>query len=150
MNLVTGATGLVGSHVLLTLLQQGQSVVGMKRSTSNVKEVEEIFSFYTPNYKELYNKIIWREADLNDVLGFDELLKDVTTVYHCAALISLDDKDRDQLLKANKEGTANLVNACIINKIEAFKMLIRRASCIVISNPVTSWSLRLMAKRHPR
>ena len=120
MNLVTGATGLVGSHVLLTLLQQGQSVVAMKRSTSNVKEVEEIFSFYTPNYKELYNKIIWREADLNDVLGFDELLKDVTTVYHCAALISLDDKDRDQLLKANKEGTANLVNACIINKIEAF------------------------------
>ena len=120
MNLVTGATGLVGSHVLLTLLQQGQPVIAMKRHSSNIKEVEEVFSFYTPDYKELYKKIIWREADLNDVLGFDELLKDVTTVYHCAALISLHDNDKEQLLKANKEGTANLVNACITNKIGAF------------------------------
>lgn len=120
MNFVTGATGLVGSHLLLTLLQQGQSVIAMKRPSSNIKEVEEIFSYYTPDYKELYKKIIWREGDLNDVLGFDELLKDVTTVYHCAALISLRDKDRDYLLKANKEGTANLVNACINNKIQAF------------------------------
>jgi nucleoside-diphosphate-sugar epimerase len=120
MNLVTGATGLVGSHLLLKLLQQGEPVIAMKRSSSNLKEVEEVFSFYTPDYKTLFNKIIWREADLNDVLGFDELLKDVKTVYHCAALISLEDKDKAQLLKANKEGTANLVNACIYNKIEAF------------------------------
>lgn len=120
MNLVTGATGLVGSHLLLTLLQQGQPVIAMKRKSSNTKEIETLFSYYTPNYKELYNKIEWREGDLTDVLGFDELLKDVRTVYHCAALISLDDKDRNQLLKANKEGTANLVNACINNKIEAF------------------------------
>lgn len=120
MNLVTGATGLVGSHVLLTLLQQGQPVIAMKRSSSNIKEVEEVFSYYTPEYKSLFNKIIWREADLNDVLGFDELLKDVKTVYHCAAFISLQDKDKDQLLKANKEGTSNLVNACINNKMESF------------------------------
>lgn len=120
MNFVTGATGLVGSHLLLTLLQQGQSVIAMKRPSSNIKEVEEIFSYYTSDYKELYKKIIWREGDLTDVLGFDELLKDVKVVYHCAALISLDDKDKDALLRANKEGTANLVNACINNKIEAF------------------------------
>jgi nucleoside-diphosphate-sugar epimerase len=120
LNLVTGATGLVGSHLLLTLLQEGQSVIAMKRPSSNIKEVETLFSYYTSEYKELYKKIIWRESDLMDVLGFDELLKDVTTVYHCAALISLNDKDKDQLLKANKEGTANLVNACINNKIEAF------------------------------
>lgn len=120
MNLVTGGTGLVGSHLLLTLLRKGEPVIALKRSTSNIKEVEEIFSYYTPDYKELYNKIIWREADLSDVLGLDELLKDVKSVYHCAALISLDDKDKDRLLRANREGTANLVNACIYNKIEAF------------------------------
>lgn len=120
MNLVTGATGLVGSHLLLTLLQQGQPVVAMKRSSSNIKEVEELFSFYTPNYKELYNKIIWREGDLTDVVGLDELLKDVKIVYHCAALISLSDKDRTRLLTANREGTANLINACLAKKVEAF------------------------------
>jgi len=105
---------------LLTLLQQGQPVIAMKRKSSNIKEVEEIFSFYTSEYKALFNKIIWREADLNDVLGFDELLKDVKTVYHCAALISLVDKDKDALLKAKKEGNPSLVNACITNKIESF------------------------------
>jgi dihydroflavonol-4-reductase len=120
LNLVTGGTGLVGSHLLLTLLKKGQPVIALKRSSSNIQEVEKLFSYYTPDYKELYNKIIWREGDLNDVLGFDELLKDVTEVYHCAALISLDDKDKDHLLRANKEGTANLVNACINNKIGAF------------------------------
>jgi nucleoside-diphosphate-sugar epimerase len=120
MVLVTGGTGLVGSHLLLTLLKKGQPVIALKRSSSNIKEVEEVFSYYTSDYKELYNKIIWREGDLSDVLGFDELLKDVTVVYHCAALVSLDDKDKEYLLRANKEGTANLVNACINNKIEAF------------------------------
>ncbi len=120
MNLVTGATGLVGSHVLLALLQQGQSVIAMKRSTSDVKEVETVFSYYTSEYKELYKKIIWREADLNDALGFDELLKDVTTVYHCAALISLNNNNREQVMRSNVEGTANLVNACLLNKVQNF------------------------------
>jgi dihydroflavonol-4-reductase len=120
LNLVTGATGLVGSHVLLTLLQQGLPVIAMKRNTSDVKEVETIFSYYTSDHKELYKKIIWREADLNDALGFDELLRDVTTVYHCAALISLNSKNREQVMKSNVEGTANLVNACLLNKIQNF------------------------------
>ena len=120
MNLVTGATGLVGTHVLLTLLQQGKSVIAMKRNSSDVMEVERVFSYYNPDYKELYKKIVWREADLSDALGFDELLKNVTVVYHCAALVSLNDKDREKLLKANVEGTANLVNACLGAKIEGF------------------------------
>jgi len=120
LNLVTGATGLVGSHLLLTLLQQGKPVIAMKRSNSDIKEVETIFSYYTSDYKELYKKIIWREADLMDVMGLDELLKEVTTVYHCAALVSLNDKDKEQLLRSNRDGTAKLVNACLTNKIEAF------------------------------
>ena len=120
MNLVTGATGLVGSHLLLTLIQEGKPVVALKRHGSNTLEVETVFSYYVPNYKELFNKITWREADLQDVIGLDELLKDVTTVYHCAALISLNDKDKEQMLRINKNGTANLVNACLTNNIKEF------------------------------
>lgn len=120
MNLVTGATGLVGSHVLLTLLQQGKTVVATKRVNSDLDEVERVFSYYTPHYKELFQKIIWRDIDLMDVLGLDELLKDVKAVYHCAALVSLNNSDRNALLKINTEGTANIVNACIKNNIEAF------------------------------
>ncbi len=120
MNLVTGATGLVGSHVLLQLLQQGKPVIATKRDSSNISEVEKVFSYYTSDYKQLFSKIIWRNADFTDVLSLDELLKDVTAVYHCAALVSLNNSDRQQLIKINTEGTANLVNACLNNKIEAF------------------------------
>lgn len=132
MNLVTGATGLVGSHVLLQLLQQGKSVIATKRSSSNLSEVEKVFSYYTPEYKQLFSKIIWRDADFNDVLSLDELLKDVTAVYHCAALVSLNNSDRHQLLKTNTEGTANLVNACLNHKVEAFCFV---SSITTIQNP---------------
>jgi dihydroflavonol-4-reductase len=120
LNLVTGATGLVGSHLLLTLLQEGKPVVALKRPNSNIKEVKTVFSFYTTDHEELFNKVIWREADLQDVIGMDELLNDVTTVYHCAALISLNDKDKELMLRINKNGTANLVNACLNKGVKEF------------------------------
>jgi len=120
LNLVTGATGLVGTHVLLTLLQQGKKVVATKRATSNLAEVEKVFSYYTSDSKKLFSQIVWRDVDLNDVLSLDELLNEITAVYHCAALVSLNNSDRNELLKVNVEGTANLVNACIDKKIESF------------------------------
>lgn len=132
MNLVTGASGLLGTHVLFALLKQGKTVVATKRPTSDISEVERVFSYYASNYKELFKKIIWRDVDFNDVIGLDETLKDITCVYHCAALVSLNNGDRNQLLKTNTEGTANLVNACLNNKIEAFCFV---SSIAVLQNP---------------
>lgn len=132
MNLVTGATGLVGTHVLLTLLQQGKKVVATKRASSNLSEVEKVFSYYTNESKKLFDQIIWRDVDLNDVLGLDELLNDITSVYHCAALVSLNNSDRNQLLKINVEGTVNLVNACIQKKIDSFCFV---SSIATLQNP---------------
>lgn len=132
MNLVTGATGLVGTHVVLKLLLQGKTVVATKRNSSNLREIETVFSYYVPNAKELFNKIIWRDIDLNDVLSLDELLKDVTNVYHCAALVSLNNSDRQKLFQINAEGTANLVNACLTKKVDSFCFV---SSITTIQNP---------------
>lgn len=132
MNLVTGATGLVGSHVLLALLKQGKKVVATKRPTSDVSEVERVFSYYTPNSKELFSKIEWRDADLINVLELDDVLKGVTIVYHCAALVSLNNSDRNEILKTNTAGTANLVNACLKNNIDAFCFV---SSIATLQNP---------------
>lgn len=132
MVIVTGATGLVGSHVMLRLLQQGKTVVGTKRPQSDLSEVERVFSFYTEDSKNLFNKIIWRDVDFSDVLGLDELLKDIKIVYHCAAMVSLDTNDKSEILKINTEGTANLVNACLHNKIDGFCYV---SSITVLQNP---------------
>ena len=36
MNLITGATGIVGAHVALQLLQQNKQVVAIKREGSDI------------------------------------------------------------------------------------------------------------------
>ena len=46
MILVTGATGLVGSRLVFDLVDQGQSVRAMKRPTSDVAFIKQVFEFY--------------------------------------------------------------------------------------------------------
>ena len=44
--LVTGATGLVGSHLIAALIQHGYPVRAMKRKTSNLSQFNYIMSYY--------------------------------------------------------------------------------------------------------
>ncbi len=120
MNLVTGATGLTGMHVMLALLRQGKPVVGLKRSNSNLARIEKIFSHYGPVDKELFKKIIWIEGDVCDVPSLDKAFENIDTVYHCAGYVSLTENDREQFFKVNAGGTANVVNVCLEKKIKAF------------------------------
>jgi len=53
------------------------------------------------------------QCDILDVVTLEEVMDDITHVYHCAAIVSYDPKDRLKILKINVEGTANVVNACI-------------------------------------
>ncbi len=53
MVLVTGGTGLVGSHLLLDLLLNNIPVRAIYRKGSNLKRVEKVFSYYTENAHEL-------------------------------------------------------------------------------------------------
>lgn len=46
------------------------------------------------------------------------MLSGVTEIYHCAAIVSFDPKERKQMIASNVEGTANLVNAALENGIK--------------------------------
>lgn len=111
MILVTGATGLVGSHLVLHLLEKGKEVKAIFRTENNKHRVKQLFDYY--NKLELFETINWVEADLNDVLSLEKAFQDVDYVYHCAALVSFNPKDEEKLRKVNIEGTANIVNFCI-------------------------------------
>lgn len=115
MNLVTGATGLLGSHVVLKLLQQGKTVVAAKQSSSNIAKVKHCFSYYTNDAEALFNKIKWIDLDILDVYSIEEALKDIEHVYHCAGFVSFLEKDFSKLTLLNEIGTANMVNACVAN-----------------------------------
>lgn len=118
MILITGGTGLVGSHLLYFLLDDGQEVRAIYRKDSNLEAVKHVFSYYTSTPEKYFNQIDWVEADLNDIPALSSAFKEVDIVYHAAAYVSFDPRDFQKLKKINIEGTANIVNLCLHHKIK--------------------------------
>ncbi len=118
MVLVTGGTGLVGSHLLLHLLKSEVLVRAIHRPDSNLNRVKAVFAYYTEDVEALFQKIEWMVADINDIPALEMAFEGVEQVYHAAALISFDPKNYNRLLKVNAEGTANIVNLCLSFKVQ--------------------------------
>lgn len=116
MNLVTGATGLVGMHIAIDLLKKDEKVKATYTNPHNIEKVKEVFIHY--EIEPLFNKIDWIEMDLQDITQVYEAVKGIDYVYHSAAVVSFNKKDRKRLMNINVKGTANIVNACIDEKIK--------------------------------
>lgn len=133
MILVTGGTGLVGAHLLYTLLQKHDKVRATRRVSSDVNAVKEVFGFYTQSVDSSFNRIEWVEADITDVPVLSEAFIGITHVFHCAAYINFDPKKLRILRKTNVEGTANIVNLCLHNNVEK---LCHISSIATLGNPL--------------
>lgn len=120
MVLVTGGTGLLGSHLLLDLVKSGKEIRAIKRANSNTGMVRKVFSYYISNPDELAGKIKWVDADLMDFGAIEDAMQGITEIYHAGAVVSFSPKDQKPMLKVNIEGTANLVNQAIENKVSKF------------------------------
>jgi nucleoside-diphosphate-sugar epimerase len=118
MVLVTGGTGLVGSHLLLHLIENGESVRAIYRNWDHIQKTKSVFELYKKG--DLFEKINWLEADILDVPSLEIAFIDIQYVYHAAALISFNPKDENTLRKTNIEGTANMVNFSITKGIKKF------------------------------
>jgi len=116
MILVTGATGLVGSHLLLQLLENGEEVRALYRNQENIQKTKAFFNW--KNQSDLFEKINWIQGCITNVPSLEEVFKDIDSVYHCAALISFDPNDEEKLRKVNIEGTANIVNFSLANNVK--------------------------------
>lgn len=117
MILVTGGTGLVGSHVLFNLVSNNRRVRAIYRRSHKLESIKNVFAYYTNDVAALFDKIEWIEANINDVPALEIAFKEVTQVYHCAAFISFEPNRYRDLRKVNIEGTANVVNLCISNRV---------------------------------
>ncbi|MGB1206913.1 MAG: NAD-dependent epimerase/dehydratase family protein [Chitinophagales bacterium] len=107
MILVTGGTGLVGSHLLQHLVKQKQKIRAIKRQTSDLTAV-----------KNIADKIEWLDVDLLDVYGLHQAFAGVEKVYHCAAFISFSPADALKMKEINIKGTANIVNMALEHHIK--------------------------------
>lgn len=111
--LVTGGTGLLGSHLLYELISEGQSVRVLYRSEKGKEEILKTFSYYHSNPQQLLNELDFVQGDVLDIFSLTDALKNIDHVYHCAAVVSFAPKYADDMIKVNVDGTANLVNACL-------------------------------------
>lgn len=101
MILVTGATGFLGSELIYLLTSQGIKLRALKREQSVI-----------PDLIKDNPLIEWVIADINDLSDLEDAFEGITKVYHCAALVSFNPKDKAALLRINIEGTTNVVSLC--------------------------------------
>lgn len=110
MILLTGGTGLLGSHIAYELVSKGQNILALKRKGSSTALTEKIFRFYTPDAQPLLDKIDWVEGDVLDLGSLEDAMEGITHIYHAAALVSFKPKEKEKMLQINIEGTANVMN----------------------------------------
>jgi nucleoside-diphosphate-sugar epimerase len=118
MILVTGGTGLVGSHLLFRLVTNNENVRAIYRREKTLQRVKNVFSYFSDDAEKLFNSIEWVEGDLNNIPKLKEAFKNITHVYHCAAFVSFEPDKYKTLRTANIVGTANVVNLCIGNRVK--------------------------------
>jgi nucleoside-diphosphate-sugar epimerase len=104
MIFVTGAIGLVGSHLIQSLLAKGKKVRALYRQAVPVFAGSE--------------QCEWIKGDILDPIGLTAALEGVEYVYHCAAIVSFAPSAAATMLHSNVEGTANVVNACLVQNVK--------------------------------
>jgi nucleoside-diphosphate-sugar epimerase len=111
-NIVIGANGLVGSHVILHLLKSGKRATAISRNGQPFSLFYTLMDWYGLSSQECDNLITWKKADVTDVYSFEDIISKNAIVYHCAALVSFHDDDKVEMDRINILGTANVVNVC--------------------------------------
>jgi nucleoside-diphosphate-sugar epimerase len=116
--LITGATGLVGSHLLLYLLEKGYKPLALYRNEKSIDKVQNLFRLYSKTH--LLDAIQWIKADIRDDFKMEEIVKEADVIFHAAAKISFAPKDKKELYETNVFATEKLVNLALEHRVSYF------------------------------
>lgn len=116
---ITGGTGLLGGHLLIELTKENNNVRAIYRSETKRNQTQQLFRYYFPeDWESKFALIEWVKGDILDISFLLESMENCELIYHCAALVSFHKDDFSRLIKINREGTANVVNACLALNIK--------------------------------
>ncbi|GAB4461130.1 MAG: NAD-dependent epimerase/dehydratase family protein [Bacteroidales bacterium] len=115
---VTGSTGFVGSHLLVSLLKKDLPVLAFKRETSDIAYTQKVFELQ--GCAHLFNKVQWVDCHLSIYSDVVEAFKNVDIVFHVAAQVDLNGKSSKQMIKKNIKITENVVNASLLQHVKRF------------------------------
>lgn len=114
MNLVTGATGIVGSHVVIELLKRNEPVKALVRDKNKLEVLRRLAQFH----QVPFDKINFVSGDINDVLSLHDAFENCDVVYHCAGMVSFNPGDAKRVFQVNIKGTQNVVDTCLDKKVK--------------------------------
>jgi nucleoside-diphosphate-sugar epimerase len=104
--LITGITGLFGSHLAKEFSQLGK-IHGLRRKSSAMGLLDGV-------------EVQWHIGELSNMESLLESLQGIDLVIHSAGMVSFASRDKEKLYQVNTLGTANLVNAMLasgVNKL---------------------------------
>ena len=107
---------MVGARICLELLQQGKQVRGFRRENSSNDILKRTFN----GQEHLLSLIEWHTGDVTDVLSVKEAMAGINEVYHCAAIVSFDDRLKNEIEQINVTGTTNVVNMALETGVSKF------------------------------
>jgi nucleoside-diphosphate-sugar epimerase len=116
--LVTGATGMLGSKLILDLIKDGKHVSAIYRNKKRISTFNNNIQYFTQNADSICKKIRWIKADILNYPSLLEATQNIHTVYHCAAIVSFYKPRSAFMLETNIQGTANVVNACLESGVD--------------------------------
>ncbi|MBI2568469.1 MAG: cbb3-type cytochrome oxidase assembly protein CcoS [Candidatus Schekmanbacteria bacterium] len=108
VDLVTGATGLVGGNLVRELVGRGERVRVLARLTSRQGHLAELAG------------IEWVQGDITDAASLSAACAGIRRVYHCAALVSMWPGDAGAMMAVNAGGTENMLAAARAGGVERF------------------------------
>lgn len=107
--LVTGATGLAGSHTVRALLEAGHGVRAFVRSPDKARRV----------FEGEAGPLELAKGDIGDLGSVRDALQGCDGVVHCAAIVAIDSAlTPDALLETNVSGVRNVIGAAIDQGLE--------------------------------
>jgi nucleoside-diphosphate-sugar epimerase len=118
MILITGSSGLVGSHLLYYYAEKGEKIRALIRDHKKKDSVLRTFSYYSPSSEKLLDNIDWYIGDVTDPSSLEEALIGIDYVYHTAAFVSFNHRNKKKIFDTNVRGTANIVNLCLEKEIK--------------------------------
>ena len=127
--LVTGGIGFIGSHLVDLLIEKKHDIrilvrKGKVHKAYNSSKGPEIIEYM----KKLGVEIVY--GNLLDKKSLEKAVKDCETVYHLAAIAhTYQGLPRKVYFDVNVQGTKNLLDACLKNKVKKFVYVSTIESC---------------------
>nr|AEQ04697.1 dihydroflavonol 4-reductase [Lycium barbarum] len=106
---VTGASGFIGSWLVMRLLERGYNVHATVRDPENKKKVKHLLELP----KADTNLTLWK-ADLTVEGSFDEAIQGCQGVFHVATPMDFESKDpENEVIKPTVRGMLSIIESCV-------------------------------------